>query len=137
MKRILAVFLALGAVLGAVASSFAGSDRWIMAMTAQRMEQGNLVFVRLLRPDGAALESDDLKQIAIREQDCSSGQLFEVVKDYKLGYSPKNMLVGIYLPQHVWSGKTLCFSVPYLGRVVQGLDPSANNGRVFQLKMAP
>jgi len=137
MKHIVAVFVALVAVTVAIPGSYAGSDRWIMAMTAQRMEQGNLVFARFFRPDGVALESDELMQIDIREQDCGSGRRFEIVKDYKLGYSPKNMLVGIYLPRHVWSGRILCFNVPDLGKVVQGLDPSANNGRVFQLRMAP
>ena len=135
--RFLVVFLAAIVALGAASSGYAGSDRWIMAMTAERMEKGNLVFVRFFGPDGVALESDALTQMVIREQDCSSGLLFQVAKDYKLGYAPKNMLLGIYLPQHVWNNKTLCFSVPNLGKIVQGLDPAANNSRSFQLKMAP
>ena len=135
--RLLNAFLAMIILLGAASNSYAGSDNWIMAMTAERMEKGNLVFVRFLGPNGAALESDALKLMVIREQDCSSGQLFEVAKDYKLGYAPKNMQLGIYLPKHVWNNKTLCFSVPNLGKLVQGLDPTANNSRTFQLKMVP
>ena len=134
---ILDVLLAIIVTLGVASYSYAGSDRWIMAMTAQRMDKGNLVYVRFLGPDGVALESDALEQMVIREQDCSSGHIFEMVKDYKMGYAPKNMLVGIYLPSHVWSNKTLCFSVPNLGKIEQSLNLAANKSRSFQLKMVP
>jgi hypothetical protein len=135
--RLLDVLLAVFVLLGAVPDSYAGSDRWIMTMTAERMDRGDLVFVRFFGKDGAALESDALQAMVIREQDCSSGHIFEMAKDYKMGYSPKNMFVGIYLPARVWNKKTLCFSVPDLGTVEQMLDPAANNSRTFQLKMAP
>ena len=108
-----------------------------MAMTADRMDKSNLVFVRFFGPDGAALESDALKQMVIREQDCSSGKAFEMSKDYRMGYAPKNMLLGIYLSPFVWYKKSLCFNVPGLGKIVQSLDPAANNSRSFQLKMTP
>jgi len=127
--------LAIIVTLGATTCSYAGSDRWIMAMTAERMDKTNLVFVRFFGPDGVVLESGALEQMVIREQDCSSGHVFQMVKDYKMGYAPKNMLVGIYLSPFVWHKKSLCFSVPGLGKIEQSLDPVANNGRTFQLKM--
>ena len=135
--RLADVFLAAIAMLGAASYSHAGSDRLIMAMSAERMDQENLVYVRFLGPDGAALESDALKQMVIREQDCSSGRVYKMPKDYKMGYAPKNMLVGIYLEPHAWNNKTLCFSFPDLGKTAQKLDLAANNGRSFQFKVAP
>ena len=135
--RLADVFLAVIAMLGVASYSHAGSDRLIMAMSAERMDQENLVYVRFLGPDGAALETDALKQMVIREQDCSSGRIYKMPKDYKMGYAPKNMLVGIYLDPHVWNNRTLCFSVPNLGKIEQSLDPAANNGRSFQLKVVP
>jgi hypothetical protein len=131
------VLLAIFVSLGAVSNSFAGSDRWIMSMTAERMDRGDLVFVRFFGKDGAALESDALQTMVIREQDCSSGRVYEIAKDYKMGYAPKNMLLGIYLPAHAWNKKTLCFSVPDIGKIEQMLDPAANNSRIFQLKIVP
>jgi hypothetical protein len=139
MKKtwLLDVFLAIIVTLGVTSCSYAGSDRWIMAMTAERMDKTNLVFVRFFGPDGIALESGALEKMVIREQDCSAGHIFEIVKDYKMGYAPKNMLVGVYLSPYVWNNKTLCFSVPNLGKVEQSLNPAANNSRSFQLKMVP
>jgi hypothetical protein len=131
------VLLAIFVMLSVVSNSYAGSDRWIMSMTAERMERGDLVFVRFFGKDGAALESDALQTMVLREQDCSLGHIFEIAKDYKLGYAPKNMLVGIYLPARVWNKKPLCFSVPNLGKFEQLLDPATNSGRIFQLKMVP
>lgn len=133
--RLMDILLAIIVMLGVSSYSYAGSDRWIMAMTAERMDKVNLVFVRFFGPDGVALESDALEQMVIREQDCSSGHIFEMVKDYKMGYSPKHMLVGIYLSPYVWNNKPLCFNVPGLGKIEQSLDPATNNGRTFQLKM--
>lgn len=135
--RLLDILLAMIVMLGVTSYSYAGSDRWIMVMSAERMDKENLVFVRFLGPDGAALESGVLEQMVIREQDCSSGHIFEMVKDYKMGYAPKHMLVGIYLFPHAWNNKPLCFSVPNLGKIEQSLEPTANNSRSFQLKMVP
>jgi hypothetical protein len=131
------VLLAIFAVLGVASYGYAGSDRWIMSMTAERMDRGDLVFVRFFSRDGVALESDVLQTMVIRKQNCDSGHIYEIAKDYKLGYAPKNMLVGIYLPAHVWNEDTLCFSISDLGKIVQKLDPAANNGRIFQLKVGP
>jgi len=135
--RLLDVCLAIIVMLGVASYSYAGSDRLIMSMSAERMDQENLVYVRFLGPDGAAIESEALQQMVIREKDCSSGRTFKMIKDYKIGYAPENMLVGIYLDPHVWSGKTLCFSVSELGKIEQSLNPAANNSRIFQLKMIP
>ena len=129
-------FLAIIVMLGVTSYGYAGSDDLIMTMTAEGMAKGNLVHVRFLGPDGAALESHALRQMVIREQDCSSGHIFEMAKDYKIGYAPKNMLVGIYLSPHVWSNKTLCFSIPNIGKIEQSLNPAANKSRSFQLKMS-
>jgi hypothetical protein len=131
------VLLAIIVALGVTSFSYAGSDRWIMAMTAEHMEKGNLVFVRFFGTNGTALESDVLQTMVIREQDCSSGHLFEIAKDYKMGYAPKNMLLGVYLPPHVWNKRSLCFMVPNMGKIEQVLDPAANNNRTFQLKIVP
>jgi len=135
--RLRDVCLAIIVMLGVTTYSYSGSDRLIMSMSEKRMGQENLVYVQFLGPDGAAIESEVLRQMVIREKDCSSGRIFKMIEDYKIGYAPKNMLVGIYLDPHVWSGKTLCFSVPGMGKIEQGLNPAANNSRVFQLKMNP
>jgi hypothetical protein len=135
--RLFDVLLAIFVFLAVVPNSYAGSDRWIMSMTADRMGRGDLVFVRFFSKDGVALESDVLQTMVIREQDCSTGHVYELAKDYKLGYAPKNMLVGIYLPSHSWSKKTLCFSVPDIGKIEQMLNPAINNSRIFQLKIVP
>lgn len=137
MKRILGIVLAVVVMFGADNSSYAGSERLIMAMSAARMDQENLVYVKFIGPDGAALESDVLKQMVIREQDCNSGHVFEMVTDYKIGYAPKSMLVGIYLFPHAWNKKSLCFSVLGLGKIEQSLAPITNKGRIFQLKLVP
>ncbi len=134
---VLKVSLSIIVALGVTSHSYAGSERLIMAMTTKRMDRENIVHVRFLAPDGTPLESSILKRMVIREQDCNSGHIFEMVKDYKIGYAPKNMLVGIYLYPHVWSSKSLCFSVPNLGKIEQGLDVASNNGRSFQLKVVP
>jgi len=131
------ILLATLVLLGSATYGYAGSDRLIMAMSAQQMDRENLVFVRFLGPDGAALESNVLKEMVIREQDCSSGRTLIIVNDYKMGYAPKNMLVGIYLYPQAWNNKSLCFNVPGLGKIEQGLNPVTNNGRSFLLKMIP
>lgn len=133
--RLLEIFLAIMVTLGLSSNSNAGSDRLIMSMSAQRMDMEDIVYVRFLGPGGAAVESDALKQMVIREQDCSTGRTLKIIKDYKVGYAPKNMLVGIYLYPHAWRNKTLCFSVPDLGEIEQGFNPIANKGRSFQLKV--
>ena len=136
-KRMLKVVLTVAVMFSAASTSYAGSERLIMAMSAARMNQENLVYVKFIGPDGAALESDVLKHMVIREQDCNSGRVFEMVTDYKIGYAPKNMLVGIYLFPHTWNNKSLCFNVPNLGKIEQSLDTASNKGRIFQLKLAP
>ncbi|MGC2049482.1 MAG: hypothetical protein WA635_12835 [Gallionella sp.] len=130
-------FLVLIVLLWVAPCSYAGSDRLIMSMSAQRMDQEDLVYVRFLGPDGAALESNVLSRMVIRVQDCSSGSILKIIDDYKIGYAPKNMLVGIYLYPQAWKNKTLCFSIPSIGKIEQGLNPSANNGRTFQFKVVP
>lgn len=135
--RLLEVFLASIVMLSVSPCSYAGSDRLIMSMSAERMDQEDLVYVRFLGPDGAALESNVLNRMVIRERDCSSGRILRMIKDYKIGYAPKNMLVGIYLYPQAWKNKTICFSVPNLGKIEQGLNPAANHGRSFQLKVVP
>ena len=128
------ILLAMMVALSVSSYSHAGSERLIMSMSAKRMDQENLVYVRFVGPNGAALESNVIKQMVIREHDCNSGRPLEMVKDYKIGYAPKNMLVGIYLYPQAWSNKTLCFGAPNLGNVEQMLNPVINNGRSFQLR---
>ena len=135
--RLWEVCLASIVMLGVAPCSYAGSDRLIMSMSAERMDQEDIVYVRFLGPDGAALESNVLNAMVIRDQSCSSGHILNMIKDYKIGYAPKNMLVGIYLYPQAWKNKTLCFNVPNLGRIERGLNPSVNNGRSFQLKLVP
>lgn len=130
-------FLVIIVMLGLTSYSYAGSDRFIMSMTAERMVQENLVYVRFIGQNGAALESDALKQMVIREQNCSSGHIFEMVKDYKIGYEPKKMLVGIYLFPHTWNKKILCFNVRNMGKIEQSLNPTIDDSRSFQLQLTP
>jgi len=135
--RLLQTFLVSIVMLGMAPCSYAGSDRLIMSMSAKRMDREDLVYVRFIGPDGAALESNVLGQMVIRERDCVSGKILKIIDDYKIGYAPKNLLVGIYLFPHSWKNKTLCFGFPNLGQIEQDLNPAANNGRSFQFKVAP
>jgi len=137
MKNAITFLFGAGIWAVSMTMAHAGSDRLIMAMSAQRMEHENLVYVRFAGPNGEALESDVLKKMLIREQDCNSGRALEMINDYKIGYAPKNMLVGIYLFPHAWHGKTLCFNVPGLGKFEQSLNLEANQGRIFQIRIAP
>ena len=130
-------FLAVVVMLSVTSLGYAGSDRLIMSMSIERMNQEDLVYVKFLGPDGAALESNALKKMVIHEQDCNSESIFKMTFDYKIGYAPENMLVGVYLYPQAWNNKVLCFSVPGLGEVTQSLNPAANNGRLFQLNIAP
>ena len=135
--RLLAIFLAIFAMVGVTPASFAGSDRWIMFMTQKRMIQDKLIHVRFLKPDGVALESDALKQMVIREQNCSTGHPFEMITDYKMGFEPENKLVGIYLFPLTWENKTLCFSFPDIGKVEKTFAASDSNGHSIQLGVMP
>lgn len=128
--------LAIAAMLVMPLSSLAGSDRLIMGMTMENMNRLNLVYVRFIGPAGETLEFEALKKMVVREQDCDTGHRFEMVKDYRAGYFPQNMMIGMYLSPYAWRDRTLCFSVPGVGKVEQKFDPSANGGRAFQLKLA-
>jgi len=136
-RGLLQLFLLSIVMLSVAPGSHAGSDRLIMSMSEQRMDQEDLVYVRFFGPDGAALESNVLSQMVIREQDCGSGRKLKIIDDYKIGYAPKNMLVGIYLFPQAWKNKNLCFSIPDLVKVEQVLNPSTNGGRFFHFKFAP
>lgn len=135
--RLPGVVLAILAVVGVTPASFAGGERWIMAMTSERMVQEQLVHVRFLGPDSVALESDALKQMVIREQDCGSGNAFEMARDYKMGFAPENKLVGIFLFPKAWKSNTLCFSVPGVGKVEKNLTATDNIGHSIQLSVVP
>lgn len=131
----LSVVLAVFALAGVVPDSFAGSERWIMSMTQARMVQENLIHVRFVGPDGVALESNAMKKMVVREQDCDTGNTFKMVKDYKMGFSPDNKLVGIFLFPHTWKNKALCFSVPGVGKIEQDLTAADNSGHSIELKV--
>ncbi len=135
--RVLAVLLVIIATAAMAPTSFAGSDRLIMSMTPGRMVQNKLIHLRFLKPDGVALESDVLEKMVIREQDCTTGHVFEMATDYKMGYEPEKKLVGIYLPIHTWENKTLCFSVPGIGKVERSFTAADINGHSIQLEVAP
>jgi len=135
-SRLLAMFLAVIAVAGVTPSSFAGSERWIMTMTTDRMVRENLVHVRFMGPDGAPLESNALKIADVREQDCAAGHAFQMIKDYKMGFSPEKKLVGLYLFPHAWQGKNLCFSIPGVGKAEKSFTAD-NNGQSIELKVMP
>ncbi len=129
--------LAFVALWGAAPACFAGSERFIMTMTSERMANDNLVFARFLGPHGEVLESDVLKQLVIRVGDCASGPVLTLTKEYKLGYSPESRLIGVYLFPQAWRGKSLCFAVPGLGRVEQLFNPAEESSRIFNLKIVP
>lgn len=135
-SRSLAAILAVLVTLVAT-PSHAGSARWIMVMTPERMVQNKLVHVRFTRPDGAAFESHALKQMVIREQDCSSGPILEMVTDYKMGFEPENKLLGIYLLPQAWENKTLCFDFPGTGKTERKFSAADNGGRSIQLNVTP
>jgi len=134
LSNILVVMLV---TLGMLSYSYAGSDRLVMSMSAERMDREDLVYIRFLGSDDSAIESGFLKQMVIREQDCNLGQVLELGSDYRVGYAPENMLVGIYLYPEAWHNKTLCFGVSDKGTVKESLNPTVNNGRSFQLRLVP
>lgn len=136
-SRLPGALLAIFAMAGMISTSFAGSERWLMAMTSERMLQEQLIHVRFLDSKGAVLESDALKQMVIREQNCSSGHVFEMARDYKMGYAPENKLIGIFLYPKMWQGKALCFSVPGIGKAEKSLTAEDNNGHSILLNIAP
>lgn len=139
MSRYGTIQLILGLIvlLTLITSAYAGSDRLIMSMSAQRMDQEDLVYVQFLGPDGVALETHSLGQMVIRENSCNTGTILKIIDDYKIGYSPESMLVGIYFYPQAWKNKKLCFRIPELGMAEGGLDPTTNKSRSFQLKIVP
>ncbi len=139
MSRNGTIQLILGLIvfLTVITFAYAGSDRLIMSMSAQRMDQEDLVYVQFLGPDGVALETLSLGQMIIRANNCSTGTILKIIDEYKIGYSPESMLVGIYLYPQAWKNKKLCFRIPELGMVERGLDPTTNKSRSFQLKFVP
>jgi hypothetical protein len=96
-------------------SIFAGSERWIMKMTADRMMKEKLIHVKFADDEGNALESDVLKQMVIREDACESGKQYFMPDDYRLGYYYMPKLVGIYLKEKNWANKNLCFTFQEIG----------------------
>ena len=130
------ILMGLFAMLFTYSISFAGSERLIMSMNSEKMNQMDLIYVGFTAPDGTVLESDILKKMSIRAQDCNSGNLLEIVNDYKIGYSPETMLVGIYLFPQVWKNQTLCFSITGMRKIKLSADPAALS-RIFQLQFAP
>lgn len=131
--RLSHVMLAIVAMVGVTPASYAGSERLIMTMTSKRMLQEQLIHVRFFGPDSAVLESDTMKKMAI--QDCNSGKVFEMVKDYKIGYAPENKVVGMYLFPKAWKNNTLCFSVPSLGKAEKKFTSEDVNGQSIHLNM--
>lgn len=136
-KRCNRFLLAIIVLWGAASVCYAGSERFIMTMTTERMEKDDLVFARFFGANGEVLESDVLKQLVIREQDCASGPVLTLTKEYKLGYSPKSRLVGVYLYPQAWHDKSLCFEIPGLGKVENTFNPTENKGNIFELKIVP
>ena len=133
IMRLPYVMLSIVVMAGATPASFAGSDRLIMAISPRLMIQEQLIHVRFFGPDSVVLESDALKQMTI--QNCSSGQVFQVIKDFKIGYAPENKMVGVYLYPQAWKDNTLCFSVPGLGKVEKRFTSDDVNGHSIQLNM--
>lgn len=111
-----ALVILLGMVL-VLPASFAGSERLIMRMTPERMEQDNLIHVRFVDAKGNSIESDKLMNMVIRESDCTTGRQYAIPEDFKVGYNPGPKLVGIYLPPQNWVDKKICFAVPQVGQV--------------------
>lgn len=128
------MFLAM-MLLGMASASISGSERWIMAMNSARMVREQLIHVQFLGSDGVALESDALKQMVIREQDCSSGHVFEMAMDFKMGFDPDKKRLGIYLYPRAWKNKSICFSVPGIGKVEKTFTAVDNTGHSIQLHL--
>jgi hypothetical protein len=133
----LCLTLAISSMASFATPCYAGSDRWIMVMTPERMLREKLIHVQLFSPKGIRLESDALKQMLLREQDCDAGHTFAIALDYKMGYEPADKLIGIYLLAPSWENKTLCFNLPGIGKVVRSFSQADNNGRSIRLNVAP
>jgi hypothetical protein len=123
-------------MLSVTNSGNAGSDRFMMCIPEENMARAGLIHVRFIRSNGTALESDVLKRMVIREQDCSTGKILKISDDYRIGFGPKDMLVGLYMFPQAWKNNTLCFDAQKLGKIEQQLDPVTNLGRSFLLTVA-
>jgi len=135
-KNCCSFLIALISTWSVASTCVAGSERFIMTMTDERMAHDNLIFARLFGPDGAVLESDVLKKLVIREGDCTSGHALALTKEYKLGYSPKNRLVGVYLFPQAWKDSSICFEVEGLGKAERRFNPAKDEPRVFELTLS-
>lgn len=113
----------------------AGSDRWIMAITAEHAAMQDLVHIYFKAPDGSAVESDGLKVMAIDANQCAASDHYQMVTDYKLGYGPDRGPVGIYLMPTSWHDRTVCFHVPGVGQVSHDFSSSVR-GQSLELKLS-
>lgn len=117
MKRYFSFLLVSLGILWASSAVHAGSDRWIMSITPERMTSEKLIHARFMGADGSPVESDSLKIMEIRNADCATGELFSTPDGYKFGFDPETKLIGIMLPSGTWMSKTLCFTVQGLGKI--------------------
>lgn len=116
--------------------AMAGSDRWIMAITAENAAMKDLVHLYFKTPDGGSVESDKLKLMAIDASQCAASTPYQMVTDYKLGYGPDRGPVGIYLMPSSWHERTVCFNLPGIGQVSHDFT-STVRGQSLQLQLAP
>ncbi|MEW5756069.1 MAG: hypothetical protein AB1810_07170 [Pseudomonadota bacterium] len=121
--------LVLVSLLVPVSVGVAGSERWIMAITPERLDSQNLLHVRFTDGAGDPVESELLQKMEIKEGSCETGRLFKIVEDYKLGFFPNPKMLGIYLPPGNWIDKTLCFSIPEVGatQVAPAIGPEGRS----------
>jgi len=118
-------FALLVAGLFIVTASMAGSDKWMMSITEDKMDRMGLVHISFVDQSGVLLESEALKSMEIRADGCDSGQAYQVSQDYKYGYRPSDKKIGIFLEPESWKDRDVCFKVPGMGQVKSSFPASA------------
>jgi len=108
-------------------ASMAGSEKWMMSVTQNKMDEQGLVHVAFLDKSGDFLESEALKQMEIRVDGCDGTEVYKVAKDYKYGYRPSDKRIGVFLLPKSWQNRDLCFKVPGIGQVRSSFPASSES----------
>jgi len=98
-------------------ASMAGSDKWMMSITEDKMDKMGLVHVSFVDQSGILLDSEALKSMEIRADGCDGSQAYQVSQDYKYGYRPLDKKIGVFLLPESWKNRDVCFKVPGVGQV--------------------
>ena len=113
----------------------AGSERWIFTITPEQMLNEKLIHVQFHDHNGQAIESDALKEMIVRGENCESGKIYAMPDDYKLGFSPEGKRIGLFIPQSTWGSRKLCFMLPDQDKLETAI-PEADVGKSITLTLS-